>query len=76
MNITIPNNQKAAYVLHVVNGASSDSTLCCSSEREFALVKIALVKSQRVDLSIQLLDAKGVLLKHVTPRLKSRSSSS
>ena len=73
MNITLSNSLKATEVLRTVKDAVSDSTLCCRTERLFSLVKIALIKSQRADLSIQLQDANGNLLKQVIPRRKSKT---
>ncbi|OMH32699.1 hypothetical protein [Motiliproteus sp. MSK22-1] len=75
MNISLSNSLRATEVLRIVKDAASDSTLCCQSERQFALVKIALLKSQRADLSIQLQDAQGSLLKQVIPRRKNKPES-
>ncbi len=70
MKISIPDNQKTTDVIRKVNESESGSTFSCSSERMFSLLKIALVKSQRSDLSIQLLDNSGKLLKQVVSRRK------
>ena len=70
MNIKIPDNHKASEIFHTVKQAESGAVLCCTDERQFSLAKIALVKSQRTDLSIQLKDAQSRLLKQVVPRKK------
>ncbi len=61
MNIKIPNHYKASDIMTAVQQADSGGVLSCLDERQFALAKIALVKSQRTDLSLQLKDAQSRL---------------
>ncbi|MCW9053926.1 MAG: hypothetical protein OQJ91_16695 [Motiliproteus sp.] len=70
MNIKIPDHHKASEIFASVKKAESGAVFYCTDERQFSLAKIALVKSQRTDLSIQLKDAQSRLLKQVVPRRK------
>ncbi|WP_207061152.1 response regulator [Motiliproteus sp. SC1-56] len=70
MNITIPDYYKASQIITAVKEAEPGAVLSCTNERQFALLKIALVKLQRSELTLQLLDQQGYALRQVTTRKK------
>ncbi len=71
MNISIPVDASTSEVVQAVRQADEGVSLVCQSERQYALVKIALVKLQRSDLSVELQNGHGYLLKQLVARRKS-----
>lgn len=70
MNIDISEHFKVSDILSAVKEAEEGSHIYCSSERHFSLLKICLIKLQKVDLSIYLLDQHGFTVKQVSARKK------
>lgn len=73
MNIDISEQAKVSDILNTVKNADEGSHIYCSSERHFSLLKICLVKLQKVDLNIYLLDQHGFTIKQVSATKKSAS---
>ncbi|WP_421863042.1 hypothetical protein [Motiliproteus sp.] len=70
MNLEIPLQAKVSDILKTVEGAEEGSHIYCSSDRHFSLLKICLVKLQKSDLSIYLLDQHGFTVKQVSAHRK------
>ncbi|MEH6649836.1 MAG: hypothetical protein V7707_07420 [Motiliproteus sp.] len=70
MNIDISEQAQVSDILSAVKNAGEDSHIYCSSERHFSLLKICLVKLQKVDLNIYLLDQHGFTVKQVSATKK------
>ncbi|RDE24692.1 hypothetical protein DV711_03625 [Motiliproteus coralliicola] len=74
MNLEIPLQAKVSDILKTVENAEEGSHIYCSSERHFSLLKICLVKLQKSDLSIYLLDQHGFTVKQVSAHRKSAAT--
>lgn len=70
MNISVPVTAKAPEIVQLVRTAEAGDCLLCHQERQYSLLKIALVKLQRPDLNIEFYGADGRLLKQVTAKVK------
>lgn len=70
MNLEIPLQAKVSDILKTVESAEEGSHIYCSSERHFSLLKICLLKLQKSDLSIYLLDQHGFTVKQVSAHRK------
>ncbi|MEH6473885.1 MAG: hypothetical protein V7752_21910 [Halopseudomonas sp.] len=74
MNIDIPEHAKVSDILKTVQGLEEGGHIYCSSERHFSLLKICLIKLQKTDLNIYLLDDHGFTVKQVSARKKAPSA--
>ncbi len=74
MNIDISEHFKVSDILSAVKEAEEGSHIYCSSDRHFSLLKICLVKLQKIDLNIYLLDQHGFTIKQVSARKKGTSA--
>jgi len=70
MNIDIPADAKVSDILKAVQGLGEGGHIYCGSERHFSLLKICLIKLQKTDVNIYLLDEHGFTLKQVSARKK------
>lgn len=70
MNISVPASAKAPEIVQLVRSAKSDDCLLCHHERQYSLIKIALVKLQRPDLNAELYGEDGRLLKQLSAKPK------
>lgn len=70
MNIDIPENAKVADILKTVQGLGEGGHIYCGSERHFSLLKICLIKLQKSDVNVYLLDEHGFTLKQVSAKKK------
>jgi len=71
MIIDIPPDDKASQLLLAIKSAAPGGDIRCRVERQYAILKIALVKLQRDDLSLSMVDASGRVLRQVTARKRS-----
>lgn len=70
MNISVPASAKAPEIVQLVRSAKPDDCLLCHHERQYSLIKIALVKLQRPDLNAELYGEDGRLLKQLAAKSK------
>ncbi len=70
MNIDIPADAKVSDILKTVQSLDEGGHIYCGSERHFSLLKICLIKLQKSDVNIYLLDEHGFTLKQVSARKK------
>lgn len=70
MNISVPATAKAPEIVQLVRSANADDCLLCHQERQYSLIKIALVKLQRPDLNVELYAQDGRLLKQLSAKTK------
>lgn len=70
MNISVPASAKAPEIIQLVRSAESGDCLLCHQERQYALVKIALIKLQRPDLNVELYAEDGRLIKQLAAKVK------
>ena len=70
MNIDIPEHAKVSDILKTVQDIDGGGHVYCGSERHFSLLKICLIKLQKSDVNVYLLDAHGFTLKQVSARKK------
>ncbi len=70
MNISVPATAKAPEIVQLVRSANPDDCLLCHQERQYSLIKIALVKLQRPDLNVELYAHDGRLLKQLSAKSK------
>ncbi|WP_210395095.1 hypothetical protein [Motiliproteus sediminis] len=68
MIIDIPRDHKAADLMAAAEQAAPGADLQCHLERQYAILKIALLKLQRDDLSLSLMDGRGAISRQVTAR--------
>lgn len=76
MNIDIPEHAKVSDILKTVQDIDGGGHVYCGSERHFSLLKICLIKLQKSDVNVYLLDAHGFTLKQVSARKKPAALSS
>ncbi|MFT5721831.1 MAG: hypothetical protein ACI9W6_002147 [Motiliproteus sp.] len=70
MNIDIPEDAKVSDILKTVQSLDEGGHIYCGSERHFSLLKICLIKLQKRDVNIYLLDDHGFTLKQVSVKNK------
>ncbi|MFT6916387.1 MAG: hypothetical protein ACJAWL_002722 [Motiliproteus sp.] len=68
MNIDIPEDAKVSNILKTVQSLDEGGHIYCGSERHFSILKICLIKLQKRDVNIYLLDDHGFTLKQVSAR--------
>ncbi|HEY5718435.1 MAG TPA: hypothetical protein VIS52_08040 [Motiliproteus sp.] len=73
MTIEIEADDKASQLLGVVKSAPLGAEIHCRLERQYGILKIALVKLQRDDLSVVLQDSAGRVLRQVTARKRTQA---
>ena len=70
MNLEIADSATVSDILNTVEQAEAGSHIYCGTERHFSLLKICLIKLQKSDLNIYLLDQHGFTVKQVSAHKK------
>jgi len=68
MNIDIEPHDKASQIITAVKQAPAGAEIRSRIERQYSILKIAVIKLQRDDLSLTLMDGAGRIVKQVTAR--------
>ena len=70
MNIDIPAHYKVSDILQTVQAAEEGAHIYCTNERHFSLLKICLLKLQKSELNLYLLDQHGFTIKQASSKRK------